>query len=230
MSKKKGAIENKKGADRLTNLGRKFGLSKRQVKKVVAEKQEVLTKSAESDATAAQISAARLGVTNLNLECLVISEKYNEAALRTGKDARLAFSRDEVEEDRQALKNLFTQEYRFRDPFGIEGDAETTIENILAGKIRKDAFESVADGLQVHNRGNTVISSGTFSMKGSMRVRFKKSGAVRKRDISGSYHTTHTYVYRDGRWQLGASQMIKESDPKEFTHGHPGEEDIVLTK
>jgi hypothetical protein len=229
MSRKKGGTEGKKQDDRLSTLGRKFGLTKQQVKKVVAEKQQILSKAPESDATAAQIRAARQGVTDLNLLCLAISEKYNEAALRTGQDARLSFPPEEVKKDERTLRSLFAKEFRFRDPFGIESDAETTIANILAGKIRKDAFESVADALQVHNRGNTVISSGTFSMKGSMRVRFKRSGVVRKRDISGSYHTTHTYIYRDGRWQLGASQMIKESDPKEFTHGHPGEEDIVLT-
>jgi hypothetical protein len=66
-------------------------------------------------------------------------------------------------------------------------------------------------------------------MKGSVSVRYVDTGAVRRRDISGVYHTTHTYVYRDGRWQLSSSHMTKDatdvsaSTTKRYTHGPPEE-------
>jgi hypothetical protein len=44
-------------------------------------------------------------------------------------------------------------------------------------------------------------------MKGSVKVRSRSSGTVRSRDISGTYLSTHTYVTRDKRLQLAATQL-----------------------
>src|SRR5207245_2254473 len=98
--------------------------------------------------------------------CMVISAEYNQAAIDTGRDARLAFDAAKVERDQATLESLFADEYTFRDPFGVVGNKQTTITNILAGKIRKDGFgrdgfETTEETIQIH--GNTAVSTGVFS-------------------------------------------------------------------
>jgi len=195
---------------------------------------KVSPESAQRNGLAAeQIEAAQAGIRQLVMDCTLMSVKYNDLVSQTKRDARLALDPAEVERDRAALERLFADEYRFVDPFGVVGTKQSTIENIQMGKIRregfgKEGFETQADTLEVY--GNTAISKGTFAMRGSVGVRFTESGAVRRRDISGVYHTTHTYIFRDERWQLAASHVTKDpsnigaADVKRFTHGPPEEE------
>src|SRR5882762_1195361 len=182
-------------------LSRKKGLetelTPRMLRAITAKEQKIAT----TGVPAKQVEAARSALQNLNSKCIFLSEKYNEAAIRSGQDARQLFDKEEVNKDRETLNSLFADEYSFVDPFGLVGNKETTVEAILAGKVRKDAFTSTREALQIHS-GGTLVSSGTFSMKGSMKVRFKKSGVTRKRDISGEYQSTHTYVEREGRLLL----------------------------
>jgi hypothetical protein len=199
---------------------KKYGLTAEQLDKITVGKPKILTKGL----TAAQARAAVEAVRQLNSRCVLLSDKYNQAAIQTGRDARLAFDEAEVASDRKTLESLFADDFNFVDPFGVVGTRKTTIDNILSGKVRKDTFETTAEALQVH--GNTIVSTGLFKLKGSLRVRFTDSGVVRRRDISGDYHSTHTYVKRDGRLQLAASQLTLQPDPKPFTHG-PDEENGV---
>jgi Domain of unknown function (DUF4440) len=185
---------------------------------VTTPRQKILTPGL----SATVVRAARNAVSIINEECGIISMKYNDTAIRTGTDARKAFAKAEVDKDRATLESLFAKEYNFVDPFGVVGTRDSTIEAILSGKIRKDSFRTVAEALQIHDKGSTIVSTGKFNMKGSVKVRFKSTGAVRDRDISGTYLTTHTYVKRDGRLQLASSQLTLQPSPKEFTHG-PGE-------
>jgi hypothetical protein len=194
-----------------------FGLTAEQFKKITVEEPEITTKGLK----ASEMQAAVEEVRSLNSRCPFIADKYNTAAISTGKDARQSFPAAEVARDRAELEDLFAPEYRFVDPFGVVGTRETTIENIMSGKIRKDSFLTTAETLQIH--GDTIVSTGTFKMKGSMKVTFIKSGAVRTRDIGGVYQTTHTYVRTNGKLRLVASQLTKPPEPKTFTHG-PDEE------
>lgn len=185
-----------------------------------------------SGLSAQQIASAEQGIEQLLMDCVVMSAEYNEAAKTSGADARLAMDQTKVSRDKATLESMFADEYSFVDPFGVVGTKQSTIENIMSGKIRregfgKQGFESTETKLHIY--GNTAVSSGSFTMKGSVSVRYVDTGAVRRRDISGVYHTTHTYVYRDGRWQLSSSHMTKDATDvsatttKRYTHGPPEE-------
>jgi ketosteroid isomerase-like protein len=197
--------------------------------KATAESARVSSLSAE------QIASAEAGIQQLLVDCTEMSAAYNEAAKTTGADARLAMDQAKVSKDRATLESMFADEYTFVDPFGVVGNKQSTIENIMSGKIRREGFgkagfETTESKLQVY--GNTAVSTGTFSMQGSVSVRYVDSGAVRRRDISGVYHTTHTYIYRDGRWQLASSHMTKDATDvsatttKRYTHGPPEEPNV----
>jgi len=185
---------------------------------VTTPRQKILTPGLP----AAVVRTARNAVRIINEECGDISMKYNAAALKTEDDARKSFDKSEVEKDRAVLESLFAVDYNFVDPFGVVGDRDSTITAILSGKIRKNSFRTTAEALQIHDKGKTIVSTGKFKMKGTVKVRFRDTGAIRDRDISGTYLSTHTYVTRNGRLQLASSQLTLQPEPKEFTHG-PGE-------
>jgi hypothetical protein len=203
----------------VTRKGQDSDLPPRLLRAISTTDQKIATKGLP----ARQVEAARSALQSLNAQCIVLSDKYNQASIKAdGKDARQLFDEEEVNKDRATLNSLFADEYSFVDPFGLVGNKESTVETILSGKVRKDAFKTAAETLQIH--GNAIVSSGKFSMKGSMKVKFKKSGVTRKRDISGDYNSTHTYVERDGRLLLAASHLTKE--PSTLSRGRPGEPDI----
>jgi hypothetical protein len=180
-----------------------------------------------SGLNAVQIEGIQTALRSVVQRCTLISIRYNQAAIDTGKDARLSVDREQLARDQAELESLFADEFRFVDPFGVVGNKQSTILNILTGKIRRDSFESTDTTLELYGRGTTAISKGTFEMKGSVRVRSIKTQKTNRRDISGVYHTTHTYVFRDERWQLAASQLTKDptnidgATTKLFTHGPP---------
>jgi len=158
--------------------------------------------------------------------CDQMSAEYGDLANSSGRDARLSVDSDKVEKDRAVLENMFSENFTFTDPFGVVGSRETTVESILSGKIRKDSHGYPEETLQIFGNG-TAVANGLFSMAGSMKVRYVKSGVVRRRDISGNYRYTSTYLKEaDGKWRMTTQQMSLEPSPKLFSHGHPGEADI----
>jgi hypothetical protein len=66
-------------------------------------------------------------------------------------------------------------------------------------------FQTMDDELQVH--GTAAVMTATQNMRGTLLVQDPQTGAVRERDVTGTYRITNTYIYRDGRWQLTASHM-----------------------
>jgi len=186
---------------------------------VTTARQKVLTPGVP--ATLAR--AAQNDVMALNSKCVLTAAKYNDAAMTTGGDARKSFDAAEVARDRATLESLFAEEYNFVDPFGVISTRDQTINTILAGNVRKDSFRTTAEALQIHDNGRTIVSTGKFAMEGKAKVRFK-TGTVRDKDISGTYHSTHTYVKRDGRLQLASSHLTQDpaaDDKVEFVTPKP---------
>jgi len=54
--------------------------------------------------------------------------------------------------------------------------------------------------LTVHVYGNTAVAAGTNTLKGTYKGQ----------DISGKYRFTDTWVKRNGKWQVAASQSTKQ--------------------
>jgi hypothetical protein len=164
------------------------------------------------------VALAQDGVRQLMADALIISARYNEVnRANKGKDAREIVPGDALNRDRELLGAMIADEYRLTNPFGkSEGKAET-INKILSGTIRPEmlgagGFESPDHELQVHADGDqphTAVSHGRLVMKGRGLAEFKKTGSKRWRKLDGEYRTTHTFVFRDARWQLTASAMTQ---------------------
>lgn len=172
-----------------------------------------------SGLAAAALTSAQQGVRRLVMDAVIISAKYNEVARRSKQDARSVTAQAEIATDRALLENLIGDEYRMANPFGKVENKQRTINKILSGTIRPDTFgrggfETTEETFHIH--GNTATYAGTFDMHGMGLAQFTKSNAVRARNLTGSYRTTHTFVFRDGRWQITASHMTQVPATEDF--------------
>jgi hypothetical protein len=171
---------------------------------------------------AAHVEAARVAVRQLQEHAVIISAKYNTMSRNARRDAREVATKEELATDRQLLDELVVDEYRMTNPFGkIEGKTET-INKVLSGTIRPDAFgsggfEALETLLQMHgdDQPNSVVLQGRFFFGGSGLVKFK-GGRQAWRKLTGEYRTTHTFAFRDGRWKMTASQMTRVPDDPPF--------------
>jgi Domain of unknown function (DUF4440) len=198
--------------DRRRELQKQTGLTDQQLKETVGEFTVDAASAKASGLSKVQADSTRNALRQVVTDCTLISAKYNEVATRTNQDARTVVPAKEVAADRAALESLFAEEYRFTDPNGNVGDRDKTIDAILSGRVRKEGFGrkgflTTEETLQLH--GKTAVSSGSFHMRGSGIARNLTTGAETRRSRTGTYRTTHTYVQRDGRWQLAASQMTQ---------------------
>lgn len=83
------------------------------------------------------------------------------------------------------------------DPSGRTTDKAQDKADLSSGDLK---FESMDVGdLKVHVYGNTAVASGTNTLKGTFKGQ----------PISGTYRFTDTWVKRDGKWQVVASQATK---------------------
>jgi hypothetical protein len=175
-----------------------------------------------STASRQNLEAARDGVRQVMVDVTIIQAKYCAIQEEAGRDAREVTSPEELERDRELLNLMIADEYRLTNPFGkAEGKAET-INKILSGTIRpqvwgRDGFEALETEVQVLGSEpiETVVLYGTFFMRGAGLAAFR-TGETAWRDLTGRYRTTHSFVFRDGRWQETAAQMTALPDEPEF--------------
>ncbi|MCA1561433.1 MAG: nuclear transport factor 2 family protein [Chloroflexi bacterium] len=193
---------------------RRAGLTEQQLRETTGTFTVDAVSAAKSGAPENVLNAAANGVQAMIQTCGIVSAVYNAAVKDADKDAREVLTESQVAEDRALLQTLFADEYRFTDPRGNVGDKAKTIEVILSGKVRKEGFgkagfETTRNDFHVHGQGTTAVSIGEFKMKGSGLARNVKTGKTEQRSRTGIYRTTHTYIFRDDRWQLAASQMTR---------------------
>ncbi len=67
----------------------------------------------------------------------------------------------------------------------------------LSGDLKFDSMQ--LSDVTVHHFGTTAVATGTNTLKGSYKGQ----------DISGKYRFTDTWVKRNGKWQVVASQSTK---------------------
>jgi len=139
-----------------------------------------------------------------------LSNKYNTVQQVTSGPTRAA---TEIEQDRAELDRMVADDYVFVDPFGHVYDKQRMISQVLDGNVAFDEFRTDQEELRIMPDGNHAVSSGVFYMKGNVKVRYKTSGRMGRRDISGLYRTTHSFAKRDdGSWVVVASHMTKEPE------------------
>jgi hypothetical protein len=178
----------------------------------------------------ADIEAARVSVRQVQADAVIISAKYNEMSRTSRRDAREMATAEELATDRQLLDELIADEYRLTNPFGKSEGKGETINKVLSGTIRPEAFgrgafEALETQLQIHGVGKpeAVVLQGRFYMRGSGLVQYARSGKRGWRKLTGQYRTTHAFILRDGRWMITASQMTRV--PAEPTFVFEGEKE-----
>ncbi len=201
--------------EKRTEYMRRANLTDEQLKETTGKFAINPANAQASESSEAVMAEAAASANLVAEECTVMSAYYNQLATETDRDARQVAEQSRVEEDRAVLESLFADEYRFTDPRGNVGDKAKTIDVILSGKVRragfgKAGFLTTKNEVQVHSNGESVVSIGQFTMRGTGLARNVKTGEIAQRSRSGTYRTTHTYVFRDKRWQLAASQMTRE--------------------
>lgn len=98
-------------------------------------------------------------------------------------------------QDMAWMERHYAPEYTWTSPDGAINDRKTDIED--AKNVTFDSLE-VSD-TQVRVNGDTAVVTGVTTMK----------GAYKGQDISGRYRFTDTFVRRDGRWLVLASQSTR---------------------
>jgi Domain of unknown function (DUF4440) len=187
-------------------------LSEQQLHEAIGEFAVDETSARLSGLAAEEIGQIRQAVWEITAESVKITAKYNEIAKRTGADPAMQVAAAEVEADRARLDRSIADDYTFVNPFGHTENKERTIEVILSGLVQfdsigRDGFETIEESLHIH--GPTVVLISTLKMSGSGETKNLKTGEVHETDFTGTYRTTHTYVFEDERWKLHSSQMTE---------------------
>lgn len=113
--------------------------------------------------------------------------------------ALMQFERDWMgaarRQDTAWMEKNYAPEYTWTSPDGTLNDRKTDIED--AKNITFDSLD-ISD-TQVRVNGDTAVVTGIVTMKGKYK----------DQDISGRYRFTDTFVRRDGRWLILASQSTR---------------------
>lgn len=80
------------------------------------------------------------------------------------------------------------------DPSGRVTDKAQDKQDLSSGDLKFQSME--LSDLKVHVYGNTAVAAGANTLKGTYK----------DQDISGTYRFTDTWVKRNGKWQVVASQ------------------------
>lgn len=83
------------------------------------------------------------------------------------------------------------------DPGGRVTDKAQDKKDLSSGDLKFQSLE-VSD-LRVRVYGETAVAAGTTTLKGTFK----------QQDISGTYRYTDTWVKRNGKWQVVASQATR---------------------
>ena len=83
------------------------------------------------------------------------------------------------------------------DPSGRVTNKAQDKTDLSSGDLKLQSME--LSDVKVHVYGNTSVAAGTNSLKGTYKGQ----------DISGKYRFTDTWVKRNGKWQVVASQGVK---------------------
>lgn len=167
--------------------------------------------------SAEDAEVTRSGLRQVLADTGIITAKYDTLA----RDGELAgLDPAEVEADRHHLEELFADEYTLMNPFGEEHHKTHVIDGILKGLISYDGmgqagFEALGQTLQIH--GDTAVSKGDYRMSASATAKHTETGEAFQQSVSGTYRVTHTYVFRDNRWQAAATQMTHVPPEPGFT-------------
>lgn len=198
--------------ERRQELMRRADLTDEQIRETVGGFTLSASARSLSGLSDGDIDAAANEIAAMTQDCVVMSAAYNALGASIDGDAREAADERELESDKQVLEESFAEDYTFTDPNGNSGGRGKTLDAIFSGKIRKESFgrggfETVSEEFRII--GDTAVSSGVFRMRATQLARNTRTGRTQRRRRDGTFKTTHTYIKRDGRWQLSATQLTE---------------------
>jgi hypothetical protein len=110
--------------------------------------------------------------------------------------------------DVETMKRIEAEDITLTYPDGTTGDRAHDINDITSGALTADAW-TVSDMKVRAFDQNAAVVTGLSTVKNG-----KYKGADGKAmDISGNYRFTDTFIKRNGRWQVVASQSTKVAKP-----------------
>jgi ketosteroid isomerase-like protein len=103
-----------------------------------------------------------------------------------------------IKEGASAVDQYEADDIVTTDPSGRVTDKAQDKTDLSSNDLKFQSME--LSDMTVHVYGNTAVAAGTNTVK----------GAYKGQDISGKYRFTDTWVKRNGKWQVAASQSTKQ--------------------
>ena len=107
------------------------------------------------------------------------------------------FAQASVKDEAAAVKQYEADDVIDTDPGGNVTTKAQDVELGAKGDLRFTSLEPT--DIVVHAYGNTAVAAGVITVKGTFKGQ----------DISGKYRFTDTWVNRNGKWQVVATQATK---------------------
>lgn len=127
----------------------------------------------------------------------VKSEKMSGSVEDQIKKLEEEWANGAMKGDTSVIERFEADDIVSTDPSGKVTDKQQDVQALKSGELK---FESMnLSDMKVHVYGNTAVATGTNTIKGSYKGQ----------DISGAYRFTDTWVKRNGKWQVVASQGTK---------------------
>jgi hypothetical protein len=177
-----------------------------------------------------KITSAHAAVRRLLADALIISSKYHKIAQGGDLDAREVVDATERATDQTLLDEMIADDYSFSTPYGETVDKRATINTILSGTIQpqtmgRGGYEHTGGQFKV--QGDTAALTTTLLMAGAGLAKNRSTGEIEKRDLTGTYRHTQTFVFRQGRWQLVSTDMKGTPAAKAKDFDFVGEQDTA---
>ena len=110
--------------------------------------------------------------------------------------------------DVETVKRIEAEDIVLTYPDGSVGDRAQDIKDIESGALTADAWDLSDMKVRVYDADAAVVTGRSTIKNGKYR---QPDGKVR--DISGEYRFTDTFIKRNGRWQVVATQSTKIERP-----------------
>jgi ketosteroid isomerase-like protein len=128
------------------------------------------------------VSLSALQQTSVEDQIKKLEQDWSQAAIKKG-----AASVDEYEAD----------DIISTDPSGRVTDKAQDKKDLSSGDLKLQSIDLSDQRVRIY--GDTAVSTGTSAAKATLKGQ----------DISGTYRFTNTWVKRNGKWQVVASQIAK---------------------
>jgi ketosteroid isomerase-like protein len=142
-------------------------------------------------------SAALLCLLSMSLAATAQNKASASAVENQIKKLEQDWAQATVKEGAPVVDRYEADDIVSTDPSGRVTDKSQDKKDLSSGDLKFESME--LSDLQVHAFGNTAVAVGSNTLKGTYKGQ----------DISGTYRFTDTWLKRNGKWQVIATQSTK---------------------